>query len=68
MFADIVARAEKALAESKKDNDFIYHERVPDVNMLTPISKASLAKVIQPQEKLSSNFKGSHITGGNVCI
>jgi hypothetical protein len=32
-------KAERALADAKKDNDFIYHERIPDVKQLTPIGE-----------------------------
>lgn len=31
-FEDSVGRAQRALDEAVKDNDFIYHERVPDVS------------------------------------
>lgn len=51
----------KALLESteaKKDNDFIYHERIPDVKNLEPISKAVLAKPTPLPTKFSSKFKG----------
>jgi len=34
-------RTEKALADAKKDNDFIYHERIPEEKALTPIGKAA---------------------------
>jgi programmed cell death 6-interacting protein len=37
-------RTEKALTEAKKDNDFIYHERIPDEKALTPIVKVVVAK------------------------
>lgn len=37
-------KAERALADAKKDNDFIYHERIPDVKQLTPIGRAAVVK------------------------
>jgi programmed cell death 6-interacting protein len=37
-------RTEKALTEAKKDNDFIYHERIPEEKALTPIVKVAVAK------------------------
>ena len=36
--------AETNLEQAKKDNDFIYHEKVPDVNTLAVIEKAVVAK------------------------
>ena len=53
-----VNQSQKALTEAKKDNDFIYHERVPDVKMLEPIGKAPLAKIMPLSDRLSANFKG----------
>ncbi|ROT61518.1 ALG-2 interacting protein x [Penaeus vannamei] len=44
MFADNLGRAKNCLDEAVKDNDFIYHERVPDVKSLSAIAKAALAK------------------------
>lgn len=58
LHSDYIARATKALAEAQKDNDFIYHERVPDVKNLEPIGKAPLAKVVAVPERLSANYKG----------
>lgn len=50
------------LEEAKKDNDFIYHERIPDLKLLEPISKAVIAKSIPLPSKLSSKFKGIYLT------
>ncbi|XP_054279937.1 programmed cell death 6-interacting protein isoform X2 [Macrosteles quadrilineatus] len=55
--ADIIAKAERHLKEALKDNDFIYHERIPDAKSLTPIGRAPLAKAQSVPPKLSSNFK-----------
>jgi programmed cell death 6-interacting protein len=41
-------RTERALTDAKKDNDFIYHERIPEVKNLTPVAKAAVAKVTLP--------------------
>jgi programmed cell death 6-interacting protein len=51
-------KAQKALAEAQKDNDFIYHERVPDVKNLDPVGKAPLAKTLAIPERLGASFKG----------
>lgn len=50
-------KAERNLAEAKKDNDFIYHERVPDVKSLEPIGKAQPAKALPLAQPMSQNFK-----------
>ena len=42
--ADWIKRSQRALADAKKDNDFIYHERIPDVKSLTAIGRASVVK------------------------
>uniref|UniRef100_A0A915INI9 BRO1 domain-containing protein n=1 Tax=Romanomermis culicivorax TaxID=13658 RepID=A0A915INI9_ROMCU len=49
----------KAYESAKKDNDFIYHERVPDVKQLPAIQKAVLAKPQPPilGQHMSRNFK-----------
>ena len=57
-FQDYVNKAQRNLNEAKKDNDFIYHERIPDVKNLTPVGKALLAKTLPVPERLSQHFKG----------
>lgn len=44
LFEEYAGKAQRNLIESKKDNDFIYNEPVPDLKNLTPIGKAILAK------------------------
>lgn len=56
-FADYATKIERNLTEAKKDNDFIYHERIPDAKNLPPLGKALLAKQLPMPEKFSSNFK-----------
>lgn len=41
-----------------KDNDFIYHARIPDIKSLPPIGRAPLAKPIMPTFPLSDKFVG----------
>ncbi len=41
---DWLRKTEKALADAKKDNDFIYHERIPDEKSLASVGKAVVAK------------------------
>lgn len=57
IFSDLLNKAERNLAEVEKDNDFIYHERIPDYKSLEPIGKAALAKVLPLQDRMSQNFK-----------
>ncbi|XP_076063979.1 programmed cell death 6-interacting protein-like protein AliX [Oratosquilla oratoria] len=56
LFAENVGRAQRALEEATKDNDFIYHERIPDVKSLSTIERAPLAKPVPVPEHFSSNF------------
>ncbi|XP_012281249.1 programmed cell death 6-interacting protein isoform X2 [Orussus abietinus] len=57
LFQDYANRAQRNLVEVKKDNDFIYHQRIPDIKSLDPIGKASVAKLLPLPERFSSNFK-----------
>ncbi|XP_075056109.1 programmed cell death 6-interacting protein [Mixophyes fleayi] len=41
---DLSDKISRALTAAKKDNDFIYHDRVPDLKDLDPIGKAALVK------------------------
>ena len=50
-------RSERALADAKKDNDFIYHERIPDEKSLAAIKKAPVAKIIPLSGKLGNSDK-----------
>lgn len=50
-----VGKAERLLEEARKDNDFIYHARIPDQKALEPIGKATL---VQPTP-LPSKFRDS---------
>ncbi|XP_012269159.2 programmed cell death 6-interacting protein [Athalia rosae] len=59
LFQDYANKAQRNLTEARKDNDFIYHERIPDVKSLDPIGKASIAKLLPLSEPLSSNFHDS---------
>ena len=52
-----VVRAQQALASAKKDNDFIYHERVPDPKALAPVGKAAIAKLLPAPEHYSKDFR-----------
>ncbi|KAM8966535.1 programmed cell death 6-interacting protein isoform 2-T2 [Pelodytes ibericus] len=41
---DLADKIHRALTAAKKDNDFIYHDRVPDLKDLDPVGKAALVK------------------------
>ena len=45
-YAETIIQRDEAAA--RKDNDFIYHARIPDVKSLAPIGRASLAKQLPP--------------------
>lgn len=50
-------RAQRHLAESRKDNDFIYNEIIPDVKTLESPGKVQLAKPLPLAPKLSASHK-----------
>lgn len=52
-------RAARALAAAVKDNDFIYHERVPERAALEPVPRAPVAKPLPPPPAFASG-KGTH--------
>ncbi|XP_058789345.1 programmed cell death 6-interacting protein isoform X2 [Phymastichus coffea] len=56
-FMDYYNRADRRLTEVKKDNDFIYHERIPDIASLPSINKANVAKLSPIPPQLSSDFQ-----------
>ncbi|KAI5634437.1 BRO1-like domain-containing protein [Phthorimaea operculella] len=49
--ADAAARATRQLADAMKDNDFIYHERIPDAAQLEPVQRVAIAKALPLPEK-----------------
>lgn len=55
---EIAVKAQRNLTEAQKDNDFIYHERIPDPKNLAGIGKAAIAKVSPIPNRFSNNFKG----------
>lgn len=54
LFEEYSARAQRNLLESKKDNDFIYNEMIPDIKSLASPGKALLAKPTALQATFSS--------------
>nr|XP_018902852.1 PREDICTED: programmed cell death 6-interacting protein [Bemisia tabaci] len=55
LFQDFIGKVQRNLAEAEKDNNFIYHERIP--SNLEPIPKAAIAKIQPLPSKLSAKFK-----------
>lgn len=55
LFEEYANRAQRNLVESKKDNDFIYNEMIPDIKILAPPGKALLAKPTALQATFSSH-------------
>ncbi|XP_069070966.1 programmed cell death 6-interacting protein isoform X1 [Pleurodeles waltl] len=53
---DLSDKINRALTPAKKDNDFIYHDRVPDVKDLDPIGKGALVKPTPVNVPLSQKF------------
>lgn len=59
---EYASRAARHLAEASKDNDFIYHERVPDVKALEPLARAPVAKPLPPPDAWHPGGKGERRT------
>jgi len=55
--SDWVKRANRALTDAKKDNDFIYHERIPDVKQLASVGRAAVVKPTPLPDKFLPNEK-----------
>ncbi|XP_034747956.1 programmed cell death 6-interacting protein isoform X2 [Etheostoma cragini] len=53
---DLGEKINRALTAAKKDNDFIYHDRVPEVKDLEQIGKATLVKATAITPPLSQKF------------
>ncbi|XP_039192850.1 programmed cell death 6-interacting protein isoform X2 [Crotalus tigris] len=53
---DLSDKINRALSAAKKDNDFIYHDRVPDLKDLDPIGKVSLVKATPVTIPMSQKF------------
>lgn len=54
LFEKFLSKAERNLLESKKDNDFIYNEQIPDIDALESPCKLMLAKpttIVLPMNK-----------------
>lgn len=57
-FSDQMTKAQRNLAEVKKDNDLIYHDIIPDVNKLEPIGKISMANPLPMPKRWSQKSVG----------
>ena len=49
-------KVERDLAEAIKNNDFIYHERIPEERTLAPVAKAAVAKPTPLPERYNCTF------------
>lgn len=75
---DFSDKINRALTAAKKDNDFIYHDRVPDLKDLDPIGKATLVKSTPVNVPISQKFTGmfdthvhinlTHLFSSLICI
>ncbi|XP_025081539.1 programmed cell death 6-interacting protein-like isoform X2 [Pomacea canaliculata] len=55
-FRNELGKIQRALEAAKKDNDFIYHDKIPDLKSLEPIGKAVVAKPTPLASPLSPKF------------
>ena len=51
-------KVQRALEQAKKDNDFIYHDKIPDLKSLPSIGKAVVAKPSPLAQPMGSKFTG----------
>jgi programmed cell death 6-interacting protein len=49
---------QQAYDKAKKENDYVYHEKVPDYKTLPIIERAPLAKATPIKFPLSEDFRG----------
>ena len=52
------------MTDAKKDNDFIYHERIPEVKALTSIGRAA---VVKPTAVPDTFLPGEKVGIGKGC-
>lgn len=64
---DLTEKISRALNAAKKDNDFIYHDRVPEVKDLEHIGKAALVKATAITPPLSQKFTGTTLHTAACC-
>lgn len=57
IFHDLQKKVLRALADATKDNDLIYHAKIPEWSSLQPIDKAVIAKATPFAPPLSKQFK-----------
>lgn len=59
IFRDWKNKVTAALDLANKDNDFIYHARLPELSALAAIGRASPAKSLPLASPMSANYKGT---------
>lgn len=55
IFKELLNKANRALEEAKKDNDFIYHAKITDYKTLPSVGRAQLAKIANVPERFRSD-------------
>ena len=58
VFQSLSQHIRRSLDEANKDNDFIYHAKIPETTSLPGIGKAVVAKIMPFSTPMSSNFSG----------
>jgi programmed cell death 6-interacting protein len=56
----IAVNVQNAFEKAKKENEYVYNERVPDYKTLKPIDRAALAKATPIKLPISDDFRGTH--------
>jgi programmed cell death 6-interacting protein len=65
-FKNEQGKIQRELEAAQKDNDFIYHDKVPDVKTLPALGKLAVAKPLPIPEKFSTSFTGKETL--NKCL
>lgn len=58
----------KAATAAHKDNDFVYHERLPDVKTMEAIMPQPIAKPLPVTFPLTPDFRGIHAQFHSIFI
>ena len=68
-FKNELGRVGRELQAAKKDNDFIYHDKIPDVKTLPSLGKLAVAKITPfPEKNMSDKFTGKFYVWKNTSI
>ena len=59
IYGDVQKKIVRALQDAEKDNDFIYHSKIPELTSLAPVVKAAVARSTPLTAPMTPQFKGT---------